>query len=197
MTNSSAPEDPTTNVAASVGGPVARELAEWLKVIRDGWTQSHGLKQENWTDKQKRRFRLKCALSGSITWLCGTAILVLADPRFLGFVDSDWPTTLVALVLLIFAGWIGWLVAYADRKAGPVRLFLDGLLLPAVTIAVVGLSAQWFESARHEPAAPSKSTPVTLQPPDQDDAESAGKGQESGIKQSADETDISRNGTQK
>ena len=140
---------------------MARELAKWLKVIRKGWTQSSGLKQEGWTDKKKRCFRFRCALSGSITWLGGTAILVLGDPRFLyfiNFIDSGWATVFVVLVLMIFALWIGWLVAYADRKAGPVRLFLDGLLLPAVTIAVVGLSTKWIESARLEPAASSEST---------------------------------------
>ena len=58
----------------------------------------------------------------------------LGDPRFLSFVDNDLGTAfvvpvLIILVLIIFALWIGWLVAYADRKAGPVRLFLNGLLL--------------------------------------------------------------------
>ena len=183
MTNSSAQENPATKRrAASVGGPVARELAKWLELVREGWTQSSGLNQENWSDKKKRCFRLGCALSGSIAWLGGTAMLVLGDPRFLGFVDSGWPTVFLVVVLMIFALWIGWLVAYADRKAGPVRLFLDGLLLPAVTIAVISLSSQWIESARFEPKASSESTGVKLQPPNTDEAESAGKESGSGAK---------------
>lgn len=39
-----------------------------------------------------------------------------------------------------FSLWFGWLVASSERKAGPVRLFLDGLLLPTVTVSIIAFA---------------------------------------------------------
>ena len=186
MTNSDGPA-PATKVAAS--GPVAQELAEWLKAIRVGWTQSLGKEHEEWTDERKHRFRLMYALSGSVAWLGGTAVLVLGDPRFVNFLYSDLMTALAMPVAMLFAFWTGWLVAFADRKAGPIRLFLDGLLLPTATIAIVALSAQRIQSARLESAVSSESTPVTLRPLESNGTESTRNGSESAVSESSDESE--------
>ena len=154
--------------AATDSGPVAKELACWLKAIRLGWTQSVKDEQESWTEKDRRRFRLKYALSGSLTWVIGTAALVLGDPRFFNLINIGLLSAFAGLVLLLFTAWVGWLVAFADRSAGPVRLYLDGLLLPTATVAIIALSALRIQSARVEP--PESSLPVTLQP-EQENAE--------------------------
>ena len=186
MTNNNAQEHAAKT--ASDSGPVARELAEWLKAFRVGWTQSLGLKHEKWTDKQKLRFRLMYALSGSFTWVGGTVLIVLGDPLFANiFTLTNEPVTAFALlVAMLFALWTGWLVAFADRKAGPIRLFLDGLLLPTATVALLGLSAQ-----RIQPVITSRlpMPPVTLRPPAPDGAKSSGNGSESVVPQSSDESE--------
>ena len=128
------------------------------------------------------------ALSGSFTWLGGTAVLVFGDPRFVNLLNIDVVTVLAVPVLILFTLWIGWLVAFADRKAGPIRLFLDGLLLSTATVALVGLSAQKILPTPPERAAPSESTPVTLKPPASDGAE-PGNESESAVPQSTDETE--------
>lgn len=168
--------------AATDSGPVAKELACWLKAIRLGWTQSVKDEQESWTEKDRRRFRLKYALSGSLTWVIGTAALVLGDPRFLNLISIGLLSAFIGLVLILFAAWVGWLVAFADRSAGPVRLFLDGLLLPTATVAIIALSALRIQSARVESPrqgalrfsldaeSSNGSPPVTLQP-EQENAE--------------------------
>ena len=162
--NANAP-DPTTKAKVTDSGPVAKELACWLRAIRLGWTQSVKGEQENWTQKEKYRFRLKYALSGSFTWIIGTTVFLLGDPRFLGLIDSGVTTAFAIPVFLVFAACVGFLVAFSDRGAGPVRLFLDGMLLPTVTIAIIALSVQRIEPTRVEPPESSNgSPPITLQP---------------------------------
>ena len=160
MTNSNAPDTATKAAAATDRGPVAQEFALWLQAIRLGWTQSVRDKQGHLTDKQKHRYRLKYALSGSFTWLIGTIVLVLGDPRFFNLINMDLISIFAALLLIFFASWLGWLVAFVDRGAGPIRLFLDGLLLPAATIAIIAVSAQRIPSGEVERPA----STIILQP---------------------------------
>lgn len=159
MPNSSAPE-PITKAVATDSGPVAKELACWLKAIRTGWTQSVKDQQQNWSPKRRYRFRLGYALSGSITWAIGVAVF-LFDPSFLGIIDIGVATAFAVPVLLVFAAWFGFLVAFSDRGAGPVRLFLDGMLLPTVALAIISLSVQRIRSSQVDPPASSESTSVT------------------------------------
>ena len=166
MTSSNAP-DPA-KAAATGSGPVAKEFACWLKAIRVGWTQSVKDEQKDWTEKKKYRFRLKYALSGSFTWMIGTTVFVLGgDPRFLNLTEFGVTTAFAIPVFLVFSAWVGLLVAFSDRGAGPVRFFLDGLLLPTVTIAIIALSVQRIASTRVERP---ESPPVTL-PTEPEDAD--------------------------
>ena len=48
----------------------------------------------------------------------------------------------VLVVIGVFSLWFGWLVAFSERKAGPVRLFLDGLLLPTVTVSIIAFAME-------------------------------------------------------
>lgn len=47
-------------------------------------------------------------------------------------------------VMSFFSLWFGWLVAFSERKAGPVRLFLDGLLLPTATVSIIAFAMKWI-----------------------------------------------------
>lgn len=141
---------------ANGSGPVAQEFAEWLKATRQGWTQSLKTPPAKWGHKQ----RLVYACAGSFTWFGGTAfLLVLSDPRFLNFAMGGLVSALGVSFIVLLSFWFGWLVAFVDRKAGPIRLFLDGVLLPAATLAVISLSARRIRPAQVE------SGPVSLQVP--------------------------------
>ena len=63
--------------------------------------------------------------------------------------------------LLFLSAWFAYLVAFAERRAGPVRLFLDGLLLPAATATIIGFSVGKIQSVREEPRASSESSQDT------------------------------------
>lgn len=137
---------------ATSSGPIAREIAEWLRAVRKGWTQSVDEPLScGW-----RRFY---AFAGSSVWAFGF-VLALALPR-------DPATRLIDFIpdatrdyysyLLFLSAWFAYLVAFAERRAGPVRLFLDGLLLPAATATIIGFSVGKIQSVREEPRASSES----------------------------------------
>lgn len=143
--------------SAISSGPIAEELAEWLRAIRLGWTASV-------PGPMSIRLRRFYACAGSFTWLVGFVLVVSTrDPRFVNFIFADMIYVSCMLALLgLFSLWFGWLVAFADRKAGPVRLFLDGLILPAATVSIIGFSVGRVWSTSAEPAV---SPPVRLEPP--------------------------------
>ena len=144
-----------TSSAAPAAGPIAEELAQWLSDIRSAWTGSlpypllPGL----------RKFY---AFAGSFTWLVGFVLVLSArDPRFLNFIFGNLVyISCVFVLLVLFSLWFGWLVAFTKRKCGPIRLFLDGLLLPAATVSIIGFSAERVLLIPTEPA----QSPVRLEP---------------------------------
>lgn len=130
---------------ATSSGPIAQEIAEWLHAIRKGWTQSVDEPLPcGW-----RRFY---AIAGSSTWLVGFMLVLSArDPRFVNFISADVISVTCTFILPgLTSLWFGWLVAYAERRSGPVRLFLDGLLLPAATVTIIGLSVGQISPVREE-----------------------------------------------
>jgi len=117
---------------------VKQELAEWLRALRLGWTQSLEEPLEQWV-------RLFIAGAGTFTWLVGVVLFAaVGDPRFANFVVGGVTSGAVFTVLSIFVPlvslWFGWLIAFVPRRSGPIRLFLDGLLLPTATLAVIAVS---------------------------------------------------------
>ena len=149
-------------IPAVPSGPVAQEFAEWLKAIRQGWTQSLKKPPTAWHQK-----RLMYACAGSFTWFSGTVtLLVLGDPRFLNFATGGLVSLYGVLGIVLLSFWFGWLVAFVDRNAGPIRLFLDGILLPTATLAIISLSAQKIRSIPAEPPASNGSAPISLGPSD-------------------------------
>ena len=154
-----------TPVAPS-SGPIAREIAEWLRDIRKGWTNSldrstshidpHG---DPHRGPLSRPLRWGYAASGSLTWLVGfTVVRVSMDTRFVNFIlsDSIFGATFLMLGGLVISAWFGWLISFVDRKCGPLRLFLDGLLLPTAAMTLIGLSVGRIQSIG-EPRASSQS----------------------------------------
>ena len=138
--------------AATPSGPIAREFAEWLRAIRKGWTQSVD-------EPLSCRWRRFYAIAGSSTWLVGFMLVLSArDPRFVNFISANVISVTCAFILLgLTSLWFGWLVAFAERRSGPVRLFLDGLLLPAATVTIIGLSVGQISPVREERRASSES----------------------------------------
>ena len=120
--------------SAASSGPIAEELAKWLRAIRSGWTASV---PEPFSIGWRRLY----ACAGSFTWLVGFGLdvirnLLSVNLFFIGAISVLYTLSLLVLLSL----WFGWLVAFADRKVGPIRLFLDGLLLPAATVSIIGFS---------------------------------------------------------
>lgn len=60
--------------------------------------------------------------------------------------------------------WFGSLVAFSERKAGPVRLFLDGLLLPTVTVSIIAFAMGRIVQMPPDLPASSQSRGITLGP---------------------------------
>lgn len=134
--------------AAPSSGPIAQEIAKWLRDIRKGWTQSlDDSPPPPSPNALSRPLRWVYGASGSFTWLFGLALVVMArDPRFVNPIFTYEPVTLI-LTGLIFSAWFGWLIAFVNRKCGPIRLFLDGLLLPTATATIIGLSVGRIQPA--------------------------------------------------
>lgn len=135
--------------SAASSGPIARELAEWLRAIRSGWTESV---PEPFSIGLRRFY----ACAGAFTCLAGFVLVLRRNPLFEILIPN--PTS-VFNVLVLYSLLFGWLVAFAERRAGPVRLFLDGVILPAATVSIIVFSGErvWSTSAE-----PGQSSPVTL-----------------------------------
>ena len=143
---------------ATSSGPIAQEIAKWLRDIRKGWTQS--LDNPASPNALSRPLRWVYGASGSFTWSFGLALVVMArDPRFINPIFTYDPVTLI-LAGLIFSVWFGWLIAFVNRKCGPIRLFLDGLLLPTATVTIIALSVGRIQPAV-DPRASSESSQDT------------------------------------
>ena len=87
--------------------------------------------------KQERRRRF--AFCGSLPW-----ILYNVTPvnwrSFLEGYDILTATVIVVAGIALQAGlayWFAWLISYHERKCSPARLFLEGLLLPALTATLL------------------------------------------------------------
>lgn len=157
MTDDRPPD--SANKPATASGPVAEEVAKWLRTVRLGWTQPLEKPLSLW----ERRF-YGCA--GALTWLVGLVLFsAVTEPRFANFVFSGVVVNVLAVVIPIVTFWFGWLFAFVDRPSSPIRLFLDGLLLPAATLVIIGLSMGRVPSTP-EP----ESGPVSLQPPNSTEA---------------------------
>ena len=129
-------------------GAIAQEIAHWLSSIRSAWTQSREM-------PLGYPLQLFIASMGCMTWLFGTWFTwrrLEVPPLNLSSIPLN--------VLILISIGFGALIARQDRKCGPVRLFLDGLLVPAATVAIIGMSSIWIgrtQDAQEQPT-PTPST---------------------------------------
>ena len=136
--------------SAASSGPIAKELAEWLRAIRSSWT---AFVPDPLSIERRRLY----ACAGSFTWMVGMLMFFTGDPRLANLIFANVTSE---LILLLYSLWFGWLVAFAERKSGPIRLFLDGLLLPAATVSIIGFSVGRVSVPTS--AEPAQSRPITL-----------------------------------
>ena len=115
--------------------PIAREFAKWLRKIRSGWTASN-------PEPLPFPLRRFYASVGSFTWMIGFVFAVTGNPTLANIhsVGVTLDVFGVLGVMSVVSLWFGWLVAFSDRKASPVRLFLDGLLLPTATVSIIAFA---------------------------------------------------------
>lgn len=120
---------------ATCSGPIAQEIAEWLREIRSRWTAplSKPLSVE---------LQNFFAFAGSFTWMIGFVFTIRAHPILASLQTAGVTLGIFGVlgVMTFFSFWFGFLVAFSRRKASPVRLFLDGLLLPTVTVSIIAFA---------------------------------------------------------
>ena len=147
--NDSSSKDSGSEPASTGGGPIAQEAAEWLRSLREGWTSPLPKPLDY-------RVRFVIAGAGTFTWLFGVLLFAaVTEPRFANFifvgVAAEAVFAVLSVLLPIAAMWFGWLISYVDRRSSPVRLFLEGLLLPAATFTIIALSMGRMPSAPPTP----------------------------------------------
>ena len=129
-----------------VPGPLSQELAEWSREFRTRWFRSHPE-----TDLPHGRRKIVASV-GAFVYLFLMAwyflgrepyfSLILGSGTFLGFVAFAF--FLAVLALGGSAYFLGGLVVFQDKNGGPVRAFLGGVALPAMVMAIMGLSLRFF-----------------------------------------------------
>ena len=136
---------------------IRQELATLVAEIRTHWLQPVPSALP-----QLRRFGY--AYVGSLSWLVGTLWqrVELTLSRFsqqleelnlgseeilLTYLPLLWiPVIWIPLIVLglLLPAWFGWLVSWRDRKVGPIRLYLEGILLPMAVMLILGLFSPEF-----------------------------------------------------
>lgn len=91
-----------------------------------------------------------CALGGALTFFVvsffGWTITIpgLTSLVFLGF-----GVFMVALAVSIPALFISWVISWRNERHGPIRLFLTGIILPALASVIIRVSLfPWMEFSR-------------------------------------------------
>ena len=103
-------------------------LVRILRRIEEVWFDKSA---KGWSDKQ----RFACAWVGAFTF--GGTFYVMEVVDKLSEFDADsalrWILPLPAAAFLLVApAWFAWMVSSRDLGHGPVRLYLSGLVLPAL-----------------------------------------------------------------
>ena len=119
--------------------PVAQEISEWLKQIRESWFGE--LPKALWLP-----YRFGFAAAGALVFAIyhavpqpGTRLLTQEASVSLGTaIMRDWSFALYLGSAVLVVG-TGILVAWRDRKSGPIRLFFDGILIPTGAALLLGL----------------------------------------------------------
>ena len=88
-----------------------------------------------------------CVLAGSLSFfMVYVFILVFLDPSQADVVVLGFGGLRVGFFVLVPALIIAWIVSWRNQRHGPVRLFLTGIILPALVSVVLRVAwIPWFE----------------------------------------------------
>lgn len=127
-----------------VGMSINHALGGWLTQLREQWFAAVDPPLSLW-----RRFLY--ALFGSLFWVAYLTITNIASSESFGsqiaaamaVVIGD--PAIVAGLFIFVPGVFAWLVSWPYRPYSPTRLFLGGLILPALATAIVRFSLlEWL-----------------------------------------------------
>ena len=107
---------------------VSQEIATLIAEFRSHWLQP--------LERPMRRAkRFAYGLAGSVTWVLGTSLTRLQDEAMLNLWFFAYPEPVFWITMTLAVPiplWFAWLVSWRERPVGPIRLFLDGIILPTV-----------------------------------------------------------------
>ena len=117
------------------------ELGKLLRKLRRNWFSKM---DEPWPSSK----RFAVALCGAMTYVLAFAVTVTERAFFL-VLDSNTPAVLMtfSLAIAVTAAFFAWMVSFRQTRAGPVRLYLAGLALPALVTLILGFSLPGFDLA--------------------------------------------------
>ena len=123
----------------TVGG----ELAKWLKEFRTRWFRKHA------PTKRSHRWQFFVALLGALTYLSVIAINLaarLADSMAISFFAKDFTFYLTIGFIGVVAAFFAWMTTWRRHEvdSGPVRVFLAGMAVPAVTFLFIKVGMWTF-----------------------------------------------------
>ena len=109
--------------------PRSSRVMRSLKHIQLSWSQPLE-KPLGW------RHRFLCAFLGAALWMSGR---VVTSATSIAALDALVPGGFLSLIagVLVASLWFAYLVSYQERKCSPSRLFIEGLLFPAFTGALL------------------------------------------------------------
>ena len=87
------------------------------------------------------------AFLGSMTYIVVFVVMITEGQLFVTLAfDFFWGIFSYLGMMFAIGGFFAWLVTYRSSRAGPVRLYLSGLALPALVAVMTGYSLQIFSS---------------------------------------------------
>ncbi len=117
------------------------ELGKLLRTLR-----------KHWFSKMDRRWsgpnRFVFTFLGAMTYMIAFAVFSVSRLPYLAFGADNLVVIGVYSVFLVVTGiFFGSIVAFRSTRAGPVRLYLAGLALPALVAFVIGYSLKYYHVA--------------------------------------------------
>ena len=116
---------------------ISQEIALLIAELRNHWLQPLN-------EPLTRSKRFTYALVGSATWVFATFLMRIQSESMvriwlLLFRESAIWVIMAGMAVLIPL-WFAWLVSWRERSIGPIRLFLEGIILPTLVGFVLSYS---------------------------------------------------------
>lgn len=109
------------------------ELAKWIRNFREAWFEKS---EYEWNRLSQFIF----AFLGALTFFAAFSIFPNTDrtiPLVAELFGVFYIQSLIAMI--VFSAYFGIILAWRPRKTGPVRVYLSGVTLPALTMFIVSL----------------------------------------------------------